>query len=102
MKFDKNKKIAITLMFIMFCLGAAATIFAPGNFKRMNTEQSGFSWSFLENYIENKFVLLNVLLSMVIAFVCENFEILKSEKFSGLKKANYSTIKFEVLNFIVF
>lgn len=101
MKFDKNKKIAITLMFIMFCLGAAATIFAPGNFKRMSTEQSGFSWSFLGNYIENKFVLLNVLLSMVIAFVCENFEILKSEKFSGLKKANYSTIKIEVLNFIV-
>lgn len=101
LKFNKNKKIAIILIFIMFCLGALATIFAPGNFKRIDTEQRKFSWAFLENYSANKWVLITVLISMVIAFTCENWEILKKEKIQGLKKANYSTIKIEVLNFII-
>lgn len=101
LKFDKNKKVIIILIFIMFCLGAAATIFAPGNFKRMDTEQRGFSLDFLNNYIDNKGVLIVVFASMIIAFICENFEILKIEKFKGLRKANYSTIKIETLNFII-
>lgn len=101
LKFDKNKKITIILILIMFCLGSAATIFAPGNFKRMDTEQRGFSLEFLRNYYDNKIVLITVLVSMIIAFICENFEILKTEKFKGLKKSDYFTIKIEILNFIL-
>lgn len=98
LKFDKNKKISVSLMFIMFCLGAAATIFAPGNFMRMDTESRGFSWSFMQNYIENKWVILAVFVSIIFAFICENFEVIKNKK---IKQANYSTIKIEVLNFIL-
>lgn len=101
LEFDKNKKNAIILIFLMFCLGAATTIFAPGNFKRMDTEQRIFSLEFLKNYSDNKGVLIAVFASMIIAFICENFEILKSNKIKGLKKANYSTIKIEILNFIL-
>lgn len=101
LKFDKIKKVTIILMFIMFCLGAAANVFAPGNFTRMDTEQRGFSWSFLQNYSDNKWILITVLISMIVAFGFENFEILKSEKIKGLKNANYSTIKIEILNFIL-
>ncbi len=101
LKFDKNKKITIILIFIMFCFGAGATIFAPGNFKRMDTEQRGISLDFLKNYSDNKGVLITVFASMIIAFICENFDVLKLEKFKGLKKSNYSTIKMEICNFII-
>ncbi len=98
LNFDKTKKITIIIIFIMFCLGAACTIFAPGNFMRMDTEQRGFSWNFLQNYNENKWVLLTVLISMIIVFILENFESLKQKKFKNL---NYNTLKIEFLNFII-
>lgn len=98
LKFDKSKKITIIAIFIMFCLGAAGTIFAPGNFKRMDTEARTFSWDFVQNYIENKWVLITVLVSMIIAFVFENFEVFKNKK--NIKDANFSEIKIQILNFI--
>lgn len=98
LKFDKNKKTSIILMFVMFCLGAAATIFAPGNFMRMNTEAKKFSWDFLQNYIENKWVILTVLTSIIAVFVFENLDVIKNKK---IKQANYTTLKIEFLNFIL-
>jgi hypothetical protein len=100
-KFDNKKKITIVLIFIMFCLGAAGNIFAPGNFVRMDSEKYTFSWSFLQNYKDNAGVLITVLISMVLAFILENLQILKNEKINGLKNANYENIKIEVLFFIL-
>lgn len=94
LKLDKNKKITISIIFIMFCLGACATIFAPGNFKRLDTEQGTFSLDCLQNYVENKWILLFTLISMILVFILENL------KNKGLKK-DYLTIKIEFLNFIV-
>lgn len=98
LKFDKTKKITIIVTFIMFCLGALATIFAPGNFMRMDTEARGFSWDFVQNYVDNKWILITVIVSIIIAFITQNYEILKSD---GLKKANYATLKTEILIFIL-
>lgn len=98
LKFDKSKKITIILIFIMFCLGAAGTIFAPGNLMRMDTEHRGFSLEFIQNYVENKWVLITVLVSMVVAFVFENYEHIKNK---NLKDADYSNLKLEFLFFIL-
>lgn len=99
LKFNKAKKITIIAIFIMFCLGAAGTIFAPGNFMRMDTEARTFSWDFMQNYIENKWVLITVLVSMVIAFTFENFEIFKKDR--SLKNASFKEYKIQFLNFII-
>lgn len=106
LKFDTKKKITISLIFIMFCLGAFANIFAPGNFTRMDQVSSEFSWSFLENYKLNAGPLLCVILSMIIVFVLHNFELIKTEKLKFLKRENwkkYNTeiIRLEFLHFIL-
>ena len=104
LKFDKGKKITIILTFITFCMGAYATIFAPGNFVRMTAEERGFSWNFLQNYDENKGVLITVLVSMILAFVAENVEVIKNvriDKVKILKELDYSTLKTELLIFVL-
>lgn len=97
LRFDKNKKIVVSLIFIMFCLGAFATIFAPGNLSRMGqvAGEKNFSWEFVQNYKDNKFVLLAVLVSMILAFIIQNF------KNKNLKKLNYIEIKNQFLYFIL-
>ena len=101
LRFDKNKKIVVSLIFIMFCLGALATIFAPGNLSRMGqvAGEKSFSWEFVQNYKDNKVVLLAVLVSMILAFIIQNFKIIKQNK--NLKKLNYIEIKNQFLYFIL-
>lgn len=105
--FDKNKKITIALIFIMFCLGAAGTIFAPGNLIRMDQEGGNFSWAFLDNYKNNQKVLKSVLLSMLIVFILENIKILKDKEHiyisfkTTIKKLDYKLVKEEFLYFIL-
>ncbi len=101
LRFDKNRKIVVSLIFIMFCLGAFATIFAPGNLSRMGqvAGEKSFSWEFVQNYKDNKFVLLAVLVSMILAFIIQNFKIIKQNK--NLKKLNYIEIKNQFLYFIL-
>ncbi len=101
LKFNNKKKIVTFIIFVMFCLGAFATIFAPGNFKRMDFENRDFSWSFLQNYKDNKLVLITVMISMLVAFIVENYEILKIEKLKNIKKLDYCNIKTEILYFIL-
>ena len=100
-KFDTKKKIIVSLIFVMFCLGALATIFAPGNFTRMDNVGSTFSWTFLQNYKDNKLVLNLVIISMLIVFGIQNFKIIKEEKISAIKKLDFSIIKTELLYFIL-
>lgn len=97
LRFDKNKKIVVSLIFIMFCLGAFATIFAPGNLSRMGqvAGEKSFSWEFVQNYKDNKFVLLAVLVSMILAFIIQNF------KNKNLKTLNHIEIKNQFLYFIL-
>lgn len=101
LKFNTKKKITITLIVIMFGLGALATIFAPGNFNRMDNVGSTFSWSFLQNYKDNKLVLITVIISMLIVCGIQNFQVLKTEKLKGLKKLDFSIIKTEFMYFIL-
>ena len=107
LKFDKSKKITIALIFIMFCLGALGTIFAPGNLVRMDQEGGNFTWAFLDNYKNNQKVLKAVLLSMIAVFVLENIKILKDKEHvyisfkTTLKKLDYKLVKEEFLYFIL-
>ena len=99
-KFEKAKKVVVILTFITFCLGAFATIFAPGNFKRVDQTNTAFSWNFLNNYKENKWVLITVLLSMIAVFVVTNFEKIKNKDFK-MKEYDFSLIKEEGLFFVL-
>lgn len=100
-KFEKNKKIVVSLIFIMFCLGAFATIFAPGNLYRMGEEvgNRAFSWEFLRNYNDNKFVLITVIISMIVVFFIQNFKKIKNKE--SLKNLDYSELKEQILYFIL-
>ena len=105
-KFDNKKKIVTILIFIMFCLGAFANIFAPGNFTRMDQVSGGFSWSFLENYKLNIVPIIFVILSMILVFILHNLELIKIEKSKifkkeNLKKLDIKIIKTEILYFIL-
>ena len=108
LKFDKSKKITIALIFIMFCLGTAATVFAPGNFVRMeSTKPEGFSWAFLDNYKFNKKPLNCVYLSMIVVLVLEFFKIKKEDEngkvsfINRIKATDFSIIKEELLYFVL-
>lgn len=100
LKFEKAKKVVVILTFITFCLGAFATIFAPGNFKRVDQTNTAFSWNFLNNYKENKWVLITVLLSMIATFVVANFEKIKNKDIK-IKEYDFSLIKEEGLFFVL-
>ena len=78
-KIWKKDKWFYILSFIMFCLGAAATIFAPGNFNRMGHESTTFSWGFLGNYVNYKYQLIFTLITMIGIFVLKEKELLKRE-----------------------
>ena len=100
LKFEKTKKIVVTLTFITFCLGSFATIFAPGNFTRVSQTDTSFSWEFLNNYKENIWPILITVLSMTIVFMIENFDKVKVKNFK-LKEYNGDIIKEEFLFFIL-
>ena len=105
-KFDKTKKVFVILIFIMFCLGALANIFAPGNFKRLDSEGQGISLAFLNNYKLNKDVLTVVFISMVGVLLVTNKELAKKEELNivlkrNWKKYDWSIVKEEFLYFIL-
>lgn len=100
LKFEKNKKIVLILTFITFCFGAFATIFAPGNFTRIDQTDTNFSWNFLNNYKENKWPLITVFVSMITVFVLTNINKIK-EKNIKLKEYDWAIIKEEFLHFIL-
>ncbi len=97
-KFDLKKKITLILVFVLFCLGAFATIFAPGNFKRVEETDTSFSWLFLKNYLDNIFVLLAVLISIIVVFILNNIELIKRDKIRFLKKSNWKNYNYDIIN----
>ncbi len=106
LKFENKKKVVLILIFIMFCLGSAGTIFAPGNTKRVEDVNSTFSWSFLKNYLDNIVVLIALILSMITVFVINNLQNIKKEKIKffslkNIKNHNREVIKEEFLFFIL-
>ncbi len=106
LKFENKKKITLVLVFIMFCLGAFATIFAPGNMNRVNDVNSTLSWLFLKNYTDNKAVLIVAALSVLIVFILNNLESIKKEKIKffslkNLKSHNRNVVKEEFLYFVL-
>lgn len=103
-KFDKVKKITIAIIFIIFCLGAFATIFAPGNFTRVQRENvslSANSLEFLQNYKDNKKVLEVVFISMIAVALSENYELFKNDNIKNIKKINLKIVKEEFIYFIL-
>lgn len=100
LKFEKNKKIVVILIFITFALGAVATIFAPGNFTRASQTDISFSWEFLNNYKENIGPIFITILSMIIVIVIENIDKIKNKNFK-LKEYSFNIVKDEVLFFIL-
>lgn len=100
LKFEKNKKIVVILIFITFALGAVATIFAPGNFTRASQTDISFSWEFLNNYKENIGPIFITILSMIIVIVIENIDKIKNKNFK-LKEYSFNIVKDEALFFIL-
>ena len=100
LKFEKSKKIVVILTFITFCLGAFATIFAPGNFTRVEQTNTAFSWNFLNNYKENKWPLLVTLASMIVVIVVKNLDKIKDKNFK-LKEYDFEIVKEEFLFFVL-
>lgn len=103
LKFDKSKKLTVVIVFIMFCLGAFATIFAPGNFSRASYEEVSLSVNsldFLQNYINSKQLLAIVAISMVTIVLIDNFKLFKNDNIKNIKQINIKLVKEEFLYFI--
>ena len=99
LKFEKSKKVIVILTFIMFCLGAFACIFAPGNLTRAGQTDTSFTWEFLNNYKENIGPILVVILSIIVVTIVDNFENIKLKK--DLKEYDLKLAKEELLFFIL-
>ena len=99
LKFEKSKKVIVILTFIMFCLGAFACIFAPGNLTRAGQTDTSFTWEFLNNYKENIGPILVVILSIIVVTIVDNFENIKLKK--DLKEYDLKLAKEELLLFIL-
>lgn len=99
LKFEKSKKVIVILTFIMFCLGAFACIFAPGNLTRAGQTDTSFTWEFLNNYKENIGPILVVILSIIVVTIVDNFENIKLKK--NLKEYDLKLAKEELLFFIL-
>ena len=98
-KIWKKDKIFYILTFIMFCLGAAATIFAPGNFTRMNHESTAFSWGFLGNYGLYKKHLIIMVILMIIVFILKEKELVKKEILYFILPAIIATLPMAVISY---
>lgn len=104
LKFDKVKKVTVAIIFVMFCLGAFATIFAPGNTKRVSYEGVSLSVNsleFLQNYKDNKNVLIIVLISMISIVLVDNFKLFKNENLRNIKQIDLKIVKEEFIYFIL-
>ena len=99
LKFEKSKKVIVILTFIMFCLGAFACIFAPGNLTRAGQTDTSFTWEFLNNYKENIGPILVVILSIIVVTIVDNFENIKLKR--DLKEYDLKLAKEELLFFIL-
>lgn len=97
--FKKDKKIVVMLTFITFCLGAFATIFAPGNFTRIDQTDTSFSWEFLNNYLLNIGPILITLLSMIAVIIVKNYNKIKNK--DNIKEYDFEIVKEEFLFFIL-
>ena len=100
LKFEKSRKIVIILTFLAFCLGAFACIFAPGNLTRVDQTDTSFTWEFLNNYKENIWPILVVILSIIIVTIVDNFEKVKCKK-TNFKEYNFEIAKEELIFFIL-
>ncbi len=99
LKFEKSKKVIVILTFIMFCLGAFACIFAPGNLTRAGQTDTSFTWEFLNNYKENIGPILVVILSIIVVTIVDNFENIKLKR--DLKEYDLKLAKEELFFFIL-
>lgn len=97
--FKKDKKIVVMLTFMTFCLGAFATIFAPGNFTRIDQTDTSFSWEFLNNYLLNIGPILITLLSMIAVIIVKNYNKIKNK--DNIKEYDFEIVKEEFLFFIL-
>ena len=98
-KIWKKDKIFYIFTFIMFCLGAAATIFAPGNLNRMGHEETAFSWGFLGNFINYKYHLIITLITMIVMFVFKEKELLKKEILYFILPVIIATVPMAVISY---
>lgn len=96
-KFEKNKKIVVALIFILFALGALANIFAPGNLIRKSGVNTKFSFEFLNNYSFNKKVINLTYASMILVYILKNFTLVKREKFAYIKFKHFKDQDFELV-----
>ena len=106
LKFKKIKKIIIVMTILMFGIGALLGIFAPGNFKRMDSSDRHLSTQFLNNFIINKWPLIVAFSSIIIMYLVQNLEFIKKEKLNFLnpkkiKEHNNGLIICECLYFIL-
>lgn len=85
--------------FLMFCLGAAATIFAPGNMNRMGHESTTFSWGFLGNYVNYKYQLIIMIVSMITIFILKEKELVKKELLYFVLPAIIATLPMAVISY---
>ena len=83
----------------MFCLGAAATIFAPGNMNRMGHESTTFSWGFLGNYVNYKYQLIIMIVSMITIFILKEKELVKKELLYFVLPAIIATLPMAVISY---
>lgn len=95
--FSKGNRIFYISTFLLFCLGAAATIFAPGNLNRMGQENTTFSLACLGNYKNAKYHLLVVLISMVGVGCLKEKDLLKKEILFFILPAIIATIPMAII-----
>lgn len=98
-KIWKKDKVFYILTFIMFCLGAAATIFAPGNLNRMGQENTEFSWGFLGNFINYKVQIILMVISMIGILILKEKELLKREILYFILPVIIATIPMAVISY---
>ncbi len=98
LKFEKKKKVVVVLTVIMFGIGAILGIFAPGNFKRMDSGDRKLSTQFFNNFIVNKWPLLTAFLSVIVMYIVQNMDFVKKEKIHFLNFKNAKNHDNDLLN----
>ena len=101
LKFEKNKKIVISLVIIMFGIGAILNIFAPGNLSRMNevSNKENSFWDFLDNYSLNIIPISVVIISMIAVYLLKEKNLVKEEILHFILPALIATIPMAVIGY---
>lgn len=101
LKFEKNKKIVIYLIIIMFGIGAILNIFAPGNLSRMNevSNKENSFWDFLDNYSLNIIPISVVIISMIAVYLLKEKNLVKEEILQFILPALIVTIPMAVIGY---